>query len=99
VDNFQIEENEYKLLKSYRKGWKQNAFRKRYVDLLEKYDYIVGDWGYTQLRLKGFYEDVHEQATKETKISYLDEYLSEYCNFGCAYFVLKRCNSSTLQKK
>lgn len=90
MDIFQVEENQYKLLKSYRKGWKQNAFRKRYVDLLEKYDYIVGDWGYGQLRLKGFYEDTHEQASKETKISFLEEYLSEYCNFGCAYFVLKK---------
>jgi uncharacterized protein YutD len=90
MDIFQVEENQYKLIKSYRKGWKQNAFRKRYVDLLEKYDYIVGDWGYGQLRLKGFYDDTHELAERETKYSFLEEYLSEYCNFGCAYFILKK---------
>ncbi|MFE7084543.1 YutD-like domain-containing protein, partial [Priestia megaterium] len=31
-----------------------------------------------------------QKATFETKISTLDEYSYEYCNFGCAYFVLKR---------
>ncbi|RCK12666.1 DUF1027 domain-containing protein [Bacillus licheniformis] len=64
------------------------AFKARYSDILNKYDYIVGDWGYSQLRLKGFFDDQNQKATFDTKISTLDEYIYEYCNFGCAYFVL-----------
>jgi uncharacterized protein YutD len=94
MDIFQVEDNHYKLIKSYRKGWKQHAFRKRYVDLLEKYDYIVGDWGYGQLRLKGFYDDNNELAERETKFSFLEEYLEEYCNYGCPYFILKKIEKS-----
>ncbi len=80
----------YQLLSDYKDGWDEGAFRRRYSDILDKYDYIVGDWGYGQLRLKGFFEDDHVRATQETKISYLKEYLNEYCNFDCAYFVLRK---------
>ncbi|SEN56522.1 YutD family protein [Lihuaxuella thermophila] len=90
MDRIYIQGNEYVVLTNYRNGWNPDAFKKRYCDILNKYDYIVGDWGYGQLRLKGFFSDDHARATPETKISYLQEYLNEYCNFGCAYFVLKR---------
>ena len=53
-----------------------------------KYDYIVGDWGNDQLRLKGFYKD-DRYVKKSRCISHLEDYLKEYCNFGCAYFVLE----------
>ncbi|MTH53871.1 DUF1027 domain-containing protein [Bacillus mangrovi] len=80
----------YEICKDERDGFNEEAFKARYSDILNKYDYIVGDWGYGQLRLKGFFDDQNQKASYDTKISTLDEYLYEYCNFGCAYFVLKR---------
>ncbi|MRG28365.1 MULTISPECIES: YutD family protein [Laceyella] len=90
MERIQIYGLEYVLLTNHREGWNAEAFRRRYSDILSKYDYVVGDWGYGQLRLKGFFSDQHAKATTETRISYLQEYLNEFCNFGCAYFVLKR---------
>lgn len=83
---------EYNLEKDYREAFKQEDFNNRFSDILSKYDYIVGDWGYGQLRLKGFYEDQNTKATFDTKIGTLQDYLYEYCNFGAAYFILKRGN-------
>jgi len=80
----------YELMEDFRDGYKEEAIRERYSDVLSRYDYIVGDWGYGQLRLKGFYDETNQKASFDTKISTLKEYLYEYCNFGCAYFVLKR---------
>ncbi|TXL58134.1 DUF1027 domain-containing protein [Cerasibacillus terrae] len=80
----------YELIKNKQDGFVESALKDRYSDILKKYDYIVGDWGYDQLRLKGFYEDKSKKASYDTKISALDDYLYEYCNFGCAYFVLKK---------
>src|SRR5690625_3641771 len=82
----------YELLKDAREGWQAEDFKDRYSEVLAKYDYIVGDWGYSQLRLRGFYEDRNKRSRPafDAKISTLDEYLYEYCNFGCAYFVLKK---------
>jgi len=82
----------YEVIKDYRNGFEETAFLERYTDVLSKYDFIVGDWGYDQLRLKGFYDDQNPKATFDTKISTLDDYLYEYCNFGCAYFVVKQVN-------
>ncbi len=80
----------YEVIEEFRNGFNEEAFKNRYVELLNKYDYIVGDWGYNQLRLKGFFEDSNPKATHDTKISTLSDYLYEYCNFGCPYFVAKR---------
>ncbi|QOR66083.1 DUF1027 domain-containing protein [Cytobacillus suaedae] len=80
----------YELVEDTKNGFNEEAFRARYSEILNKYDYIVGDWGYSQLRLRGFYEDQNQKASYDTKISTLSEYLYEYCNFGCAYFVLRR---------
>ncbi|ADP33718.1 DUF1027 domain-containing protein [Bacillus atrophaeus] len=85
-----IQNAEFELVRNFKEGFNEEAFKARYSDILNKYDYIVGDWGYSQLRLKGFFDDQNQKATFETKISTLDEYIYEYCNFGCAYFVLKR---------
>ncbi len=80
----------YELLKDHKNGWNPEAFRDRYSEVLDRYDYIVGDWGYNQLRLKGFYRDKHPKATKDTAFSGMVDYINEYCNFGCAYFVLQK---------
>jgi uncharacterized protein YutD len=80
----------YELMDEYREGFNEQAFKERYAEILNKYDYIVGDWGYNQLRLRGFFEDSNQRATYDTRISTLSEYLYEFCNFGCAYFVLKK---------
>ncbi|WP_027964343.1 YutD family protein [Halalkalibacillus halophilus] len=80
----------YELVHNYRDGFEEEVLGERFSDILVKYDYIVGDWGFGQLRLKGFFDDQNQKATYDTKISTLEDYIYEYCNFGCAYFVLKR---------
>ena len=80
----------YEVVKDYRKAFQMDSFVARYSDILAKYYYIVGDWSYEQLRLKGFFADQHPKATADTRISSLEEYLYEYCSFGCAYFVIKK---------
>jgi uncharacterized protein YutD len=85
-----INEFQYEIIEDFRNGWDEEAFNNRYSEVLHKYDYVVGDWGYNQLRLKGFFDDHHDKATIDTKISSLTEYLMEYCNFGCPYFVIQK---------
>lgn len=85
-----VQNHTFELIRDERNGFNEEAFKARYSEILNKYDYIVGDWGYNQLRLKGFFDDQNQKASYDTKISTLDEYIFEYCNFGCAHFVLKR---------
>lgn len=81
---------EYELSIDHREGFDPEALAGRYTSILSKYDYIVGDWGYDQLRLKGFYRNNNSKVAQDKKISFLEDYLYEYCNFGCAYFVIEK---------
>ncbi|MER1998778.1 MAG: YutD family protein [Lysinibacillus sp.] len=80
----------YEIIENVKDGFKEENFLARYSEVLQKYDYIVGDWGYGQLRLKGFFDDRNQKSTFDTKISTFQDYLYEYCNFGCAYFIVKK---------
>ena len=80
----------YEIVDERRNGYNEEAFLSRYSDILTKYDYIVGDWGYGQLRLRGFFDDKNQKASFDTKISTVTEYLYEFCNFGCPYFIVKK---------
>ncbi|MDP4085637.1 MAG: YutD family protein [Bacillota bacterium] len=80
----------YEVVLDYRNAFNEEAFLGRFSEILSRYDYIVGDWGYDQLRLKGFFDDQNQKASFDTKISTVSEYLYEYCNFGCSYFILKK---------
>ena len=77
-------------MSDYREGFNAEKLGERYSDVLARYDYIVGDWGYEQLRLKGFFRADNRRAHPDQRIDSLEDYLYEYCNFGCAYFVIER---------
>ncbi|WP_086313546.1 hypothetical protein A5821_001057 [Enterococcus sp. 7F3_DIV0205] len=81
---------EYLLVKNHREAFDAERLGERFSDVLSRYDYIVGDWGYDQLRLKGFFNESNRKAAPEQRIDTLEDYLYEYCNFGCAYFVIER---------
>jgi uncharacterized protein YutD len=93
ADLIRTQAGTYEVMEENRDGWNPEAFKERYSDILDKYDYIVGDWGYGQLRLRGFYTDLNRKVPFEQRISALDEYLHEFCNFGCPYFVLRKVKS------
>ncbi|KAA1042526.1 YutD family protein [Macrococcus equipercicus] len=85
-----IGEHYYNIIANYRDAFDAEQFERRYSEVLDKYPVIVGDIGFEQLRLKGFYEDRNKKADISKRFSSIQDYLMEYCNFGCPYFVLKR---------
>ncbi|MGT2924578.1 YutD family protein [Streptococcus caviae] len=80
------------ILENVKNAFNAKVFSQRFSEILLKYDYIVGDWGNEQLRLKGFYKEDSKAKNRHPYIGRLDDYLKEYCNFGCAYFVLENPN-------
>lgn len=88
-NQFTLNGHHYQLLVSYRDGFNGDEFAKRFSNILSKYDYIVGDWGYGQLRLRGFYDDQSPLFRPERGQERIEDYLFEDCNFGCPYFVVQ----------
>ncbi|MDQ0221503.1 YutD family protein [Streptococcus moroccensis] len=91
MDQVRSEDIALTLVDNYKEAFDLTAFEQRFTTYMLKFDYIVGDWGNEQLRLKGFYKDDNTQDTA-LKISRLEDYLLEFCNYGCAYFVLENPN-------
>lgn len=89
---FTIDEITYEIITDYRNAFTEEDFKNRYTDYFYDFDYVVGDWAYDKLRLKGFYEDTNQKAKAINKISTLDKYLKDKCAYGCKYFVAKKIN-------
>lgn len=94
-----IGDRQYKLVTNYREGFDPEKLGERFSDVLSRYDFLVGDWGYEQLRLKGFFGNDNRRAFPDQRIDSLQDYLYEYCNFGCAYFVLERIGGKRERKQ
>lgn len=95
-ENIVAEDYHLQLVKNHKDAFDMTSFNQRFSELLLKYDFIVGDWSNDQLRLKGFYKD-EQSGNKLNFIQRLDDYLNEYCSFGCAYFILQNLFPVELQ--
>ncbi len=66
-DMILIQNAEFELVHDFKNGFNEEAFKARYSDILNKYDYIVGDWGYSQSWLKGFFDDQNQKQPLKRK--------------------------------
>lgn len=87
-----VENNRYEIIRDERGGFDLDAFKEKYTEYFESYDYIVGDWAYGKLRLKGFNDKNNPKLNKINDASTIDSYIENYCAYGCKYFILKRIN-------
>lgn len=80
----------FKLIKNYKEGFDKEEIESKLTDYFETYDYIVGDWSYGKLRLKGFCKKDNEKLNKINDYDNLENYLNKECAYDCRYFVLER---------
>ena len=85
-----IGKNTYKIIKEEKNGFDMDAFKERFTDYFEPYDYIVGDWAYGKLRLKGFNDKRNPHYNKLNDASSIESYIEDYCAYGCKYIILKK---------
>lgn len=94
-----IDGTKYEIVKNYKEAFDAERLGERYSEILDKYDFIVADWGFEQLRLKGFYDNRNRKVPQDQRINNLEDYLYEYCNFGCPYFVVQRIEAKKNKTK
>lgn len=88
---YTFENNDYELITNYKDGFDKDSVENLITDYFCDYDYIVGDWSYGHLRLKGFCNKDNKLFKKINDIDSLDCYIKENCAYDCKYFVLKKC--------
>ena len=89
---FELNGISYKLIKNYRDGFSLEEVESKFTDYFECFDYILGDWAYGKLRLKGFYDSNNKNVRELNNIKNLDTYIKENCAVDCKHFLLKKIN-------
>ncbi len=90
MEKINIDKNTYEIIKNYRNGFVKEDFINLCTDYFYDYDYIVGDWAYGKLRLKGFYDKSNKKCKELNNFDNVDAYIKNNCAFDCKYFIAKR---------
>ena len=79
----------YKVIRG-EKHFNYDEVKYLFTDYFLDYDYVLGDYSYGRLRLKGFYDSDNKSVKKLNDIRYLDSYIKGYCSLGANIFLLKK---------
>lgn len=90
MKKYKINEKEYELIENYKDGFDLESITKKMTDFFDAYDYIVGDWAYGKLRLKGFCNKKNKIFKKINNFENIKDYIKNDCAYECKYFVLQK---------
>ena len=85
-----LDDIKYELMENYKDGFELDAVKEKFTDYFYDYDYILGDWSYGKLRLKGFCNRTNRKCNRINDIKYKDKYIKELCSYDCRYFLVKK---------
>ena len=90
METINLENDTYEVIKNIKEGIDKEEIEKKYTDYFKDFDYIVGDWAYGKLRLKGFNDKTNKNFKPINDISKVDDYIQNQCAYECRYFILKK---------
>ena len=86
----EVNDKKYEVIEDYREAIDLEVLKEKIVDYYDDFDYIVGDWAYGKVRLKGFYDSNNKKCKKYNDIKNLKEYIENSCAYGCKWFEIKK---------
>ena len=89
---FIINEIEYNLIENYKEGYDKEELETKLTEYFQDYDYIVGDWAYGKLRLKGFCKKENSLFKEINNFEKVKEYIKNNCAYDCKYFIIEKIN-------
>ena len=90
MKEIEINKNHYHILTDHKNAINEEVLKEKITDYFDTFDYIVGDWAYGKLRLKGFNDKRNPHYNKLNDASSIESYIEDYCAYGCKYFILKK---------
>lgn len=85
-----LNENEYELIKDYKNAFDLTELMEKVTDYFNDYDYIVGDYSYDKLRLKGFCNKKNKNLKEYNDYEKVENYLKNFCSYECRYYILEK---------
>lgn len=90
MDYLKINDKKYKIIKENGECLNTIDLNEYVTDYYDDFDYVVGDFAYSKVRLKGFYKHNNKKVKKINDINYVDDYINNFCAYGCKYFILEK---------
>lgn len=87
---YMFNDSKYKLIENYKDGFNYEETKEKFTDYFDNYDYVVGDYAYSKLRLKGFNDKDNPNFREINDFKNKDNYIKNECAYECKYFVLKK---------
>ena len=97
MTTIKINEAEYEVVRNDNKCINEEELSVKITDYFDNFDYIVGDFSYDKVRLKGFLEPTNSKKTEINDYSKLDKYIEAYCSYGARIFILKKVKEKNLK--
>lgn len=80
----------YKVERNVRDALDVKELEEKLTDYFYDFDYVLGDYAYGKLRLKGFNNKDNKNFKPINDISTLDDYIENNCAYGCRHFVISK---------
>lgn len=84
-----IDNKKYEVIKNEKDALDVSDLEGKITEYYDSFDYILGDYAYGKVRLKGFNDKNNKYFKPENDIQKVDDYIENYCAYGCKYFILK----------
>ena len=85
-----IDNKKYEVIKNYRDALDVTDLEGKITDYYNGFDYILGDYAYGKVRLKGFNTNENKNFKPINDYNNIDEYIKNNCAYDCKYFILKQ---------
>ena len=85
-----INDVDYEIIEDVKEAIDKVTIENKLTNFFDDYDYIVGDWAYGKLRLKGFNDKDNVNFNEINNYENVSDYLKNNCAYGCRYFILKK---------
>lgn len=90
MKEFFLNDNKYIVQDNYKDCFNIDETKSLFTDYFNEFDYILGDYSYNRLRLKGFLDTNNKKVKGYNDISNYKKYIKNFCADDCAYFLLKK---------
>lgn len=89
----ELNNEKYEIIDNYKNSLNYDELCSLCTEHFLMYDYILGDYSYSKLRLKGFFHQNNKKKSDYNNILNYKSYILDYCATDCGYFLLKKENN------